>query len=167
MPKRYYINEEQVAELEAARKKNKNKNVEKRLKALLLHAQGCKCEEIAEKTGYAATSISPIVARYCTEGLPAIVENHYPGNHRNMSFEEEEEIIKPFLDIALAGQMIEVSAILKAYEEKLGRSTETDHGRIYRVLERHGWRKIMPRSKHPNAADEATQEASKKLTVRF
>ena len=37
-------------------------------------------------------------------------------------------------------------------------------GQIYRVLERQGWRAVMPRSKHPKAADEATQEASRKST---
>ena len=31
MPKRYQISEEQVAELEALRKRNRNKNVEKRI----------------------------------------------------------------------------------------------------------------------------------------
>ena len=29
----------------------------------------------------------------------------------------------------------------------------------------HDWRSVMPRSKHPNKADEATVEASKKLTI--
>ena len=37
---RYHISEEQVEELERARKKNKDKNIEKRLKALLMHAEG-------------------------------------------------------------------------------------------------------------------------------
>jgi len=51
--------------------------------------------------------------------------------------------------------------IKKAFDEKLGR--DTGRGYIYMVLERNGWRKIMPRSKHPKKADDATIEASKKL----
>ena len=34
---------------------------------------------------------------------------------------------------------------------------------IYSVLHRHGWRKIMPRSRHPKKASEEAIEASKKL----
>jgi hypothetical protein len=81
-----------------------------------------------------------------------------------MSFEEEAELLRPFVEAAEAGQVVEVSAILEAYEAKLGRTFEKDHGRIYRVLERHGFRKVMPRSKHPNKASDEAIEASKKLT---
>ncbi|MBR4040361.1 MAG: winged helix-turn-helix domain-containing protein [Clostridia bacterium] len=34
---------------------------------------------------------------------------------------------------------------------------------IYYVLHRHGWRKIMPRSRHPKKASEEAIEASKNL----
>ncbi|MFZ2409939.1 MAG: winged helix-turn-helix domain-containing protein [Candidatus Methanoperedens sp.] len=164
MPKTYHFSTDQIAELEEARKKNKNKNVENRIKALLLRADGVKRPDVAMQTGFAATYITKLTARYQNEGLPAIVENHYAGNHRNLSFEEEEEMLNPFMEKARTGQIVEVSEILLAYEEKLGRTFEKDHGRIYRVLERHGWRKIMPRSKHPKKASDEAIDASKKLT---
>ena len=81
-----------------------------------------------------------------------------------MSLEEEKEFLEQFKKTAQAGQIIEVSAIKRAYEEKTGRSLENNHGQIYNVLNRHGWRKVMPRSKHPNKASEEAIEASKKLT---
>lgn len=81
-----------------------------------------------------------------------------------MSYEEEEELLNQFKQEAAEGGTIDVSAILAAYEEKLGRSFEKSHGRIYDVLKRHGWRKVMPRSQHPNKASEEEIEASKKLT---
>ena len=164
MPRRYHISKEQVEEIEKERKKNKDKNVDQRLKALILHAEGKKRAEIAEKTDFAKTYISVLVSKYCTKGLSAIVENHYNGNHRNLSFTEEEELLKPFRKAADAGQIVEVSEIKRAYEEKLGRSLESHHGQIYYVLHRHGWRKVMPRSQHPNKASEEAIEASKKLT---
>ena len=150
MPKRYHINEEQAVEIENARKSNKDKNVEKRLKALLLHAQGKKRAEIADKTGFAKSYISELVSKYCNNGISAITENHYNGNHRKLSFAEEEALLEPFKKKAASGQIVEVSAIKRAYEEATGRSLDNNHGQIYRVLKRHGWRKIMPRSKHPN-----------------
>ena len=164
MPKRYHIKEEQVAEIERARKQNKDKNVEKRLKALLLHAESKKREEIAEKTGFAKSYISELVSKYCNKGIEAIVENKYGGNRRNMSFSEEEAFLAKYKKLAEQGQIIEVGAIKKAYEEKVGHTI--GKGQIYRVLERHGWRKVMPRSKHPNKASDEAIEASKKLTLR-
>jgi transposase len=166
MPQRYQISEEQVAEIERARKRNRDKNVEKRLKALLLHAQGKKRETIAEQTGFVKSYISELVSKYCNKGLSSIVENNYHGNHRNISFLEEEAMLEPFKREAAAGQIIETSEIKRAYEKAIGRSLDNNHGQIYYVLHRHGWRKVMPRSKHPNKASEEVIEASKKLTLR-
>ena len=163
MPKRYQMNEEQVKEIKEARKENKDKNVEKRLKVLLLHAEGKKREKIAEMTGFVKSYISELVSKYCNKGISSIINNHYHGNHRNMSFAEEEALLGPFMEAAEAGQIVEVSGIRQAYEEATGRSLENNRGQIYNVLHRHGWRKVMPRSKHPNKASEEAIEASKKL----
>ena len=165
MPKRYHITEEQIAELEKARINNKNKNVEKRLKALLLHAEGKSREEVADKTEFAKTYVSELVSRYRDRGIEAIVENKYKGNHRNLSVAEEETLLAPFREAAEAGQIVEISAIKAAYEKATGRSLKNAHGLIYYVLQRHGWRKVMPRSKHPNKASDEVIEASKKLTT--
>jgi len=162
MPKRYHMSEQQKQELEEARRKNKDKNVEKRLKALQLHAQGEKRAAVAEKTGFAISYISELVRKYCNNGLSAIVENHYAGNRRNMSFGEEECFLEPYKRQGEQGEIIEVGAIKLAYEAAVGHSI--GGSQIYYVLHRHGWRKIMPRSKHPNKASDEVIETSKKLT---
>jgi len=158
------MNEKQVRELKEAREKNKGKNVAKRIKALLLHAEGETRSKIAEKTGFAKTYISELVSKYWNNGLSAIVENNYHGNHRNLSIADEEALLDPFKKAAASGQVIEVSEIKRAYEEAIGRSLENNHGQIYNVLHRHGWRKVMPRSEHPKKASEEAMEASKKST---
>lgn len=163
MPKRYHINEEQIKEIEKVRKQNKDKNVEKRLKALLLHAEGKKREEIASKTGFAKSYISKLVFKYCSNGIGAIVESKYGGNRCNMNYAEEEEFLSEYKKLAESGQIIEVSTIKNAYEEKV--EHRIGPGQIYRVLKRHGWRKVMPRSKHPNKASDEVIEASKKLKL--
>lgn len=165
MPKRYDINKEQLAELEQARKENKNKTIEKRLKALVLHAQGESRTSIAEKTGFSQTYISRLVSKYCNHGIETIIENHYHGNRRNLSFAEEQALLEPFQKAAEEGKLIDIDEIKKAYGKAVGRSFEDDRKQIYRVLKRHGWRKVMPRSKHPNKASEEVIEASKKLTI--
>ncbi len=52
MAARYEIKAEQKAEIEAARKKNKNKRTEARLKVLSMRAEGKSLEEISEVTRY-------------------------------------------------------------------------------------------------------------------
>ena len=165
MGKRREITEEQVTELIAYRKSNKNKNIEKRIKALLLHAEGIKHDKIAEQTGFAKAYITVLVGRYCKHGLSAVNNSNYHGNNRNLTFEEEEELLRPFMIAAQEGKIVEISEIKRAYEEKIGRSLDKSHGHIYDILRRHGWRKVMPRSRHPKKASEEVIETSKKLTL--
>ena len=165
MPKRNQITEEQALEIEQIRKKNKDKNKEKRLKALVLHSKGESRADIAKATGFAATYITELVSKFCKVGISSIVDNHYCGNHRCLTFEEEKALLEPFMAAAAAGKMIDVSEIKAVYEAKIGRTLENNRGQIYRVLERHGWRKVMPRSEHPNKASDEDIEASKKLTL--
>ena len=91
MSKRRVFSEEKKKMIEEARKRNRKKSVEKRLRTLQLYANGEKEKKIAEMTGYSAAYISVIVKKFATGGLKAVAGNHYKGNRRNMSFEEEEE----------------------------------------------------------------------------
>ena len=126
-----------------------------------MRAKGNKLAEIMQATGYSISNITKLVRTYRAGGLAAIVENHYGGNHRNMSYEEEAALLKPFEKKAEAGQMVEISEIKAAYQEAVGHSVGTSQ--IYYVLHRHKWRKIMPRSRHPKKASEEDIETSKKL----
>ena len=53
------------------------------------------------------------------------------------------------------------SRLISSYEQAVGH--RTGGSQIYYVLRRHGWRKVMPRSKHPKKASEEVIETSKKL----
>ena len=93
MKAKYIITPENKQEIEAARKKNKDKNVEKRLLALSLRSDGKTLREIAEITGYNCRYVGDLVEKYCKNGLAAITENHYKGNRRNMSYQEEQDFL--------------------------------------------------------------------------
>ena len=162
MPKRNQISAEEIQKIEKARKENKDKTVEKWLEVLLLHAEGKKRSEIAKKTGFGEQYVTELVGEYCRKGLEDFAQKKYKGNRRNMSLAEESEFLAKYKEQAEQGQMIEVSVIKEAYEEKVGHSI--GGSQIYRVLHRHGWRKVMPRSKHPNKASDEDIESSKKLT---
>ena len=159
---RYVITEEEVAEIQEARRKNRDKNVDRRLKALELKATGLTGQEIAEMTDYNPGYISKLAAKYHKGGIEAITGNHYGGNHRNMTYAEEAELLEQYIHAADGGHITDVSAIKAAYDEKVGH--ETGHGQIYYVLHRHGWSKKLPRSKHPKSAAPEAIDASKKLT---
>lgn len=161
MAKSYEISQSQLLEIEAARKKNRNKNIERRLYVLVMRAEGKSLEEISEKTGYHISTASKLIARYMRDGINAIAENHYKGNRRNMSFEEEVAILAPYIERAERGEMVDIKEIAAAYQKAVPHKVSDTQ--IYYVLHRHGWRKIMPRSRHPKKASEEAIEASKKL----
>ena len=158
----YRYTEEDKAIIASARKANKDKRAEKRLYALELRAAGKSGAEVASATGFHAAYISQLTAKYQRGGIEAISGNHYGGNRRNMTLEEEASLLKPFREKAEKGQIVEVSEIKASYEEAVGHAI--GGSQIYYVLRRNGWRKIMPRSKHPKKADEEVIAASKKLT---
>ena len=147
-----------------ARKTIKDKQTDKRLRAVQLRGEGKTNKEIAEQMETSPDMISRWVSAYAKGGVSALLPKKRTGNRRNMSVDEEREFLSEYRKQAQQGQIVEVSQIEAAYEEKVGHSIGS--GQIYRVLHRHGWRKVMPRSKHPNKASDEAIEASKKLTLK-
>ena len=163
MSKTYKITAEQVAELTKAREKEHNTSVDKRLRAVLLRSEGKKNSEIAEIVETVPKVVSRWISEYAKHGIVALLPKERKGNRRNMSIEEEAEILSLFNEKAEQGQIIEISDIETAYQNKVGH--KIGNGQIYRVLKRHNWRKIKPRSRHPKKASAEAIEASKKLTL--
>ena len=160
---RYKFNEDEIKAIEQKRKENKDKRKEARLKAQELRAKGAKAHEVAAATGFYAAYVTQLAGKYRNNGLKAIAGNHYGGNHRNMSVEREANILAPFKARAEKGELVEISEIAKVYQSAVDHPVS--RGQIYCVLHRHGWRKVMPRSKHPRKASEDEIAASKKLTL--
>ncbi len=76
-----------------------------------------------------------------------------------LTFEEEKEFLSGFFEVASRGGILVVSEVRTALEKRLGHKVaETT---VYRMLERHGWRKIVPRRRHPKA-NKSAQEGFKK-----
>jgi len=157
----YRYSEEERQIIAAARKRNKNKRAEKRLYALELRAEGKSAEEVSAATGFHKAYITQLTAKYLAGGIEAISGNHYGGNRRNTSVEEEASLLEPFREKAEKGEIVEVSEIKASYERAVGH--KTGGSQIYYVLSRHGWRKVMPRSRHPKKASEEVIATSKKL----
>jgi transposase len=144
------------------KRKIKNINAYNRLLALSMRAEGKNNKEISKIIGVSASHITVLVRRFLNEGLDAVLDDKRTTNNRRMSFEQESIFLDTFLELANAGQIVTVNGILCKFEEITGKKSNTST--IYKLLERHGWRKVMPRPCHPNKPNEADIEASKKLT---
>ena len=163
MPKTYKITQEQVAEIKEYRKTIKDKEVDKRFRAVQLRGEGYDNHGIAVIVEAHPTVVSRWVCNYVSGGISALLKrNRSGGGRRNLSLAEETEFIAGFKKRAEKGELVTVKEIKIAYCEKIGH--QCGKGQIYRVLKRQGWRKIVPRKEHPNKATEAEIEASKKLT---
>jgi DNA-binding CsgD family transcriptional regulator len=79
--------------------------------------------------------------------------------HYRMTIEEEREFLHSWEARAIQGGVLSVPPIHAALVERLGRSIPLST--TYRLLARHGWRKIQPDTKHLKS-DPAVQEEFKK-----
>ena len=161
----YHITAEEYESIKKAEKETQNKHISKRLQVLMLRYEGKKNAEIAEKLDLSASRVGQLISEYKESGLDEYMRSKYAGNHRSMSYAEDEELLARFSEAAEEGKVITVKEIKAAFDEKLGK--DTGRGYIYMLLQRHQWRKIKPRPKHPQQAGEEEIAASKKLKPRW
>lgn len=132
-----------------------------RIQCVLIRATlGSSAREIAQLLGWSTATVHVMHSRWAKEG-DAVFEVRRRGgrHHQHLSPEQEQALLAPFVQRARAGGMLNVSEIAQAYQERTGKQVAPST--IYRLLDRHGWRKVVPRPRHPKA-DVAAQEAFKK-----
>ena len=117
-PKKYNISSEQIKEITQARERIKDKTADRRLRAVQLRGEGLSDKEIAEMLETTSNMISYWVRLYIKEGLNGLLPKKRKGNHRNMTFKEEEEFLSQFYEKAKSGKIIEVSEIKKRMPKK-------------------------------------------------
>jgi transposase len=119
-------------------------------------------EQIALALGLQKHTVQQNQSTFFKKGENALIGKGKGGSyHRNLSSEEEIRLLAPFIEQAKDGGVLIATDIKRAYEEQVG--YEVPKSTVYRMLARHGWRKIKPRPQHPKADIEA-QEAFKKTS---
>lgn len=161
--KKHIITETEYNAVKELSKQNTNKRVDKRLQVIILRYEGKKDVEIGAKLNYDRKRVSQLCAEFKLLGLAEYARHKYGGNNRNLSNESEEALFKQFHQEAEKGHIITPADIKTEYDKLIGKETVDTF--IYKVLKRHNWRAVMPRSKHPNKASDEDIESSKKLTI--
>jgi len=132
-----------------------------RVQCLWMRAElGMNSTEIAAAVGLSKSTVKIVQMKYFKEKERALIGVGRGGRKReNLTFDEEKKLLERFSGVAEKGGVLVVSDIKAAYEREVGRPVAKST--VYRVLARHGWRKIAPRPRHPKS-DPAVQEEFKK-----
>ncbi len=76
-----------------------------------------------------------------------------------LTSEEEAAFLKPWLTSAATGNLVVVSPIRAALAQRLGKAVKPSV--VYRLLARHGWRKVAPDTRHPKSKPEVQEDWKK------
>jgi transposase len=152
---------EAMEELAALRQQCRTSAEYRRVECLWLRATlGLSAAQIATVLGWHVSSVYDLHSRYLREGVTALQGPGRGGRHRqNLSLAQEQKLLTQFDGIAAQGGLLEARAVRDAYTKVMGHPVPKST--VYRLLARHGWRKLAPRPRHPKA-DPAVQKAFKK-----
>ena len=110
-------------------------------------------KDIARHTGVSVATVHKLISSYNRLGVAAVETPGKGGRHNEyLTVEEERELLTPFFELAQKGELTTAAHIKHAFEKRVGH--EVDETTIYRLLERHQWRKVVPRPFHPKADKE-------------
>jgi transposase len=130
--------------------------------AVLLPALlGATLEQTAAALGVARATVGRYQAKVRGRLThPARLDPQWGGRRRAaLNWDEEYEFLEPWAQQAADGGMLVVAPLRAALAQRLEHPVA--HSVVYRLLARHGWRKVAPDTRHPKS-DPAEQEQWKK-----
>jgi transposase len=130
--------------------------------AVLLPALfGATLEQTAAVLGVGRATVPRLQAAFRQQPAAGASPVRNWGGRRKSLLTQKEEIalLKPWLESAATGHLVVVSPIRAALAQRLGQPVKPSV--VYRLLARHGWRKVAPDTRHPKSKPEV-QAAWKK-----
>ena len=160
MPKKRIL-EGDIKEIANAMRECKDANESRRIQCIYLGIRypDMSAKKIGEITQYSESRVWVIHGEYRKGGLGALADARGGRYREYMCPAEEAKFLEPFEEKSKTGALVVVGEVKKAYEAKIGK--EVAESTIYRLLDRHDFRKIVPYKRHPKA-DAEGQEAFKK-----
>ena len=98
-------------------------------------------------------------------GAPSKKGNWGGRRRQLLSLAEEKAFLEPWVQKAETGGVLVVPPIHDAMEKRLG--TRVAESTVYRMLARHGWRKVAPDTCHPKRDPEAQDDFKKNSQRRW
>ena len=129
------------------------------LAVILPTEQGMSIKDTGRLLGRSPRWVSQVRKSFIEQGLSSLSDNFGGRRKANMSMAEEEAFLASFKDKAKVGGVLVVSEIHAKLEEILARTVH--RSAVYKLLHRHGWRKLVPRKRNTQS-DPLVQEAWKK-----
>jgi transposase len=83
----------------------------------------------------------------------------------HLSFDQEKEFLAPWVEKAEEGGILVVPPIHAAYEARIGHRVPAST--VYRLLARHGWRKVTPDTCHPKRDVQAQDDFKKNFKKQW
>ena len=130
--------------------------------AVLLPALlGATLEETAAVLGVGRATVARLQTSFRKKGPAGSMLPRNWGGRRQSLLTQEEEVafLKPWLEKAAAGHWVVVSPIRAALAQRLGKPVKASV--VYRLLARHGWRKVAPDTRHPKSRPEVQEDWKK------
>ena len=126
---------------------------------------GTTLEQTASLLGVGRATVPRLQARFRERCRSDCLVARRHGGRRNvlMSIEEECAFLAPWVEQAKSGRVLVISVIRAALAQRLGRPVAASVA--YRLLARHGWRKVAPDTRHPKS-DPQVQEDWKKNSLK-
>jgi transposase len=154
----------QKSQIKHWKKKITDAKLYRKIEVIDYAAKGYTHKEISGLTDFSISRISDLVREFIKNGIGYFIKEHRKGNsRRNLTPQQEAQIINEFREKAIKGQVVSLTEMKIRYEEMRGK--ETANSTFYDFLERMNWRRVMPRGAHPKKASDEVIEASKKLTI--
>lgn len=118
---------------------------------MLVRATPGRCAaEIAQLLGWSTATVHVPHSCRAREGDAVFALRGRGGRHRpHLTPQQRAQRLAPFVKRAGAGGRLTVAGIQRAYGARSGQAVAPST--IYRLLQRHGWRKLVPRPGHPRA----------------
>lgn len=136
--------------------------------AVLLPALcGATLEQTAVVLGVGRATVARLQAAFRKKkpALPNSVRNWGGRRKSLLTPEEENAFLKPWLKSAAAGHLVVVAPLRAALAQRLGHPVKPSV--VYRLLARHGWRKVAPDTRHPKSKPAVQEEWKKNSPKRW
>lgn len=137
------------SEAEALLKTVKRSVETKRVQCILFRCLGADSLSIGRMVGYTASHVRLVWKWYREEGWERLLDERRGQNRgkAHLKIGEEFEFLESFKLRAQKGNLVTGKSIHEAHKKLIKK--DLNLSTTYRLLKRHGWRKITPRPEHP------------------